>query len=218
MNKLVPFSDFEILARVAQRRALKHKIQQEEINDQRLALDQYIADQLDAANIDKTLLSDSLSREVIFNALKQNFVYTQTPEHITKISNMKTAVNEILSDSIKSERWSVGDCKCILQRIYMRNTPEDAQTFHAIKCNSHEEIETIDELHDTINVEVRKRSLSHFVIENISKDISVNFTWEGKNKHRILIIDADVPSKNKVIEDIETLLGDSIPKGSIKFK
>lgn len=233
MNKLLPHSDIEILARVAQRRALNHKIQQEEINDYRLALDQYVAEQLDAAGIDKTLLSDNLSREVIFNSLKQNFVYTQTPENATKMANMRAQANSVLPDTIKSEKWSTGDCGCTVQRIYHKDTPEDAQTFHKQNCSEHLDL-NIEELHDTINEETHRRGNMHrFLHENFQGILTetaangaivdkagnaIKFSWEGKGKERILVIDTPgvtlTNQQKKQITDFSTgLFGKKNIKG-----
>ena len=205
MNKLLPYSDLEILTRVAQRRAMNHKIQQEEINDYRLALDQYIAQQLDAANIDKTLLSNVLSREILFNSLKENFQYVPRPENIIKIDAMKSQANSILPDSIKGEKWSTGDCGCTVQRIYHKEDgPGSSQTFHAKNCSEHLSL-LIEDLHDTINDETFRRSSIHrFLNDNFvgiiseidasgvtknKEGVDIEFTWEGKNKERILVVD-----------------------------
>lgn len=233
MNKLLPYSDIEILARIAQRRAMNHKIQQEEINDRRLALDQYVAEQLDAANIDKTLLSDTLSREVIFNTLSSQFQYTKTPENIAKLANMKAQANAILPDDIKCERWSTGDCNCTVQRIYHKDTPENSQTFHKVNGACHADL-NINDLHDTINEETHRRGNMHRhlheayvgIISEIGPDgairnkngVDIKFTWEGNNKERILVIDvtgAVLTTKDKgdIIASANRLFGKKVIKG-----
>jgi len=225
MNKLLPYNEFEIMARIAERKSLNYKIQQEEVNDKRLAFDQFVQEQMDINGIKKELLSNELSREVIYNTLMFKFKYIQTPENITKLANMKKEANEVLPDFIKSEKWSTGDCGCTLHRIYHKDFPEDMQTFnHKNGANCHPDL-GMEDLHDIVNEETHRRGNVHrhlhenydgIITETDSngqrknkEGVDIKFTWQNKNKERILEVDvvgALLTSQQKTqIEDFSDL-------------
>lgn len=216
MKKIVPYTDIEILAKIAERRALNYKIQQEEVADKKLALDQYVAQRMDAANIDKTLLSDPMSREIIYEGLTQDFEYIPSSQHLQKIQQMKNKVEQILPSHIKAERWQPGDCGCTVQRIYDKNNTSDVQTFHKKNGqNCHPDL-GIEDLHDTIQEETLRRGKTHrFLIEQFEdifmkidadgnkqfKD-NLQFEWEGTGKDRILVINNTDGSLDKTKKNV----------------
>lgn len=187
MKKIVPYTELEILARVAERRSIKYKIEEEKLNDKRLMLDQYVAQRMDKAGLDKTLLSDPLSREILFNAFKKDFNYVRSQESEQKIQLLTTKANNLLPDNIKSEIWKPGDCKCELHRIYDKNNPTDAQTFYKHNGDCHKNL-TLEDLHDTIDEETTRRASIHKYIEENVGNINISFEWEGQDKDRIMII------------------------------
>lgn len=187
MKKIVPYTELEILGRVAERRAINYKIEEEKLNDKRLALDQYVSQRMEAAGLDKTLLSNPLSREILFNTFRKEFNYVRSPESEQTIQTLIDKANNLLPNNIKSESWKPGDCSCELHRIYDRNNPLDVQTFFKYNGECHKNL-SIEILHDTIEEEVNRRALIHkFISENIA-NIDVSFEWEGKDTDRIIII------------------------------
>lgn len=209
MNKILNESGVSIAIKVAKRAALYRKIQEEKANDKRLAFDQYLGDQIEAAGESKTLLSDKHVRDVLEKQLSPGFVYQESQETVDKLAALQAEADALLAPSIASERWATGDCKCVLERIYDKNDMENTvQTFNAKTCAAHEGL-TLEETHDTIAKETKMRGALHrHLMDNfdgvlttrkpginpetgkehapeMKEGVEIEFEWEGTGKNRV---------------------------------
>lgn len=228
MNKIINESGIKILARVAKRAALYRQIQEEKANDKRLAFEQYIGEQLEAAGESKQILNDPQARSLLEKSLQDSFVYVQSAESISKINALQEEADSYLPPNIASERWATGDCQCVLERIYDKNDMENTvQTFNAKPCAAHQGL-TTEELHDTIKKETKERGELHrFILENLvgtvstkkqginpetgkeyplelreGIDLSFEFTGTGKNRsvqHKLKGIELNQIDSQKII-------------------
>ena len=202
MRRLIQATDAEILARVARRRALNGRVAREEQQARRKALRRYIRSRCEELGIDVALLNDDTSREALTRALAQGFTYAPAAEDAAIIGALRAQSSEALSDSIKSERWATGDCQCVVERIYHRDTPGESQTFHAIPCAAHAGM-ALDALHDTLEDETQRRARVHRYLHEHHSDVlcavgpdgeiierpgAISFTWEGQRRKRVLVV------------------------------
>lgn len=204
MRRIIPGTDAEILARVARRRALNERAAQAEQAARRKALRRHIRQRCVALGIDVSLLDDDAASSTLMHSLAVDFVYAPDPDDEAAIDAAKAEARAVLSDTIKSERWTVGDCGCVLERVYHRDTPEDSQTFNTAPCASHAGM-AIDALHDTIEDETLRRSSVHRYLHEHHGDVlcatseegalvdlpdAISFAWEGQRRKRILRVRA----------------------------
>lgn len=186
MRRLIQGTDAEILARVARRRALNGRVAREERDAKEQALRVHVAARLRESGIDESVLDDQATRRAMMDAYRPRFVHTPTAAQRAKLDAIKALARAELPDEIKSERWSVGDCHCVLQRIYYRDTPDDAQTFHAVPCAAHESLPSLAALHDVIREETLRRGRTHRFIDHMVPGIEVRFVWSGSGSSRLL--------------------------------
>ena len=210
MNKILNESSVSIAVRVAKGAALYRRIQEEKANDKRLAFDQYIGEQLEAAGESKTLLSDPYTREVLEKQFLPTFQYQESAQTISKLAAMQAEADAILPAHVASERWATGDCQCVLERIYDKRDMENTvQTFKALTCPAHHDLTTLEEVHDTIKKETLQRGALHrHLMENfegvlttkkaginpetgkeyapeMKEGVEIEFEWEGTGKNRV---------------------------------
>jgi len=69
MQKLVQYSDVEIMVRVAKRASLLRKAQEERANDIRLAFDEYLGAYLELNGLDKQVLNDTTARDFLVKSV-----------------------------------------------------------------------------------------------------------------------------------------------------
>lgn len=200
MNQIVPYSDSDILFRVSTRRGLYKKINQRKRTLRKQAIDAFLVSKVQQLQLDATVLDDPESKKAFFRAFKKDFVMPDISADGALVQ-FESAAENTLSANVSSESWTVGDCGCVLQRVYI--LPMDSQTFHAVPCSNHAGLNN-GELHDTIEEEtIRRGSFHRYLIEvfgdrlletdsqEMKSGVNIEFRWEGTS-----------PSLRKVIGKI----------------
>lgn len=88
---------------------------------------------------------------------------------------------------LKTERWEVGDCRCVVHRIYYASEPDQAQTYAVERyCEAHSGM-SIEDLHDAHERETRLRANAHrLLVERAPEGSAPVFAWTGQGASRTL--------------------------------
>lgn len=189
MKRILPYTDAEITLRVARRRAKNMQYAKRLRSERAAAEREHIARE------------HGVSREVaaeLAGVLRPRVAFEPSPA----ANAIRQAAEDELPSSIASEIWRVGDCSCVLHRVYDRSAPEDAQTFHAEPCSAHAGL-TLDVLHDTIREETLRRAGAHRAVEDAGGEVRA-FEWDASRELtvRATIVPAvDMPRVAFVLEE-----------------
>lgn len=162
MKRILPYTDAEIALRVARRRA-KNMQYAKRLRSERAA-----------AEREHIVREHGVSRDVaaeLAGILRPRVAFEPSPA----ARAIRQAAEDELPPSIASEIWRVGDCSCVLHRVYDHAAPEDAQTFHAEPCSAHTGL-ALDVLHDTIREETLRRARAHRAVEDAGGEVRA-FEW-----------------------------------------
>ena len=201
MKRLLPYSDADILRRVAERRGVNGRIAQEEAAARRRALLAHTRSEMAKAGINAAVLDDPEAREMMLRAYRGSFTYQESPADAARVSPLRQQRDALLPSTMKSEEWAVGDCECVVQRVYHMGAAEESQTFHAVPCAAHAGM-AIDALHDAIEEATQRRARVHAHIQEEYASLvmsagaeipgAVVFSWSGQGADRILTIHVDI--------------------------
>lgn len=137
--------------------------------------------------------------DVVRDAARLTFKWTGPPDEAARaeIDALKAAAEDALPSAIKSERWEVGDCGCVVHRVYHVDAPDDAQTYAVERyCEAHEGL-SVEELHDTHERETKLRANAHRLLSDDCQDTfgepragALEWRWEGKGATRKLCVES----------------------------
>lgn len=191
MKRIVPYSDEEIAQRVALRAAC---------NRQAAEVSKAARKRAEEAHYEATRAKTSatFSDLVVRDAAKMTFRWTRPDaEAQAQIDALKAAAEEALPAALKSERWEVGDCGCVVHRVYSVDAPDERQTFSVERyCEAHNGM-TVEELHDALARETRIRAHVHRVLmESCAVSFgevtegALEWRWEGRGASRKLCVES----------------------------
>lgn len=193
MQRILPYTNEEIAERLALRRACNDAV----TKARKAAEDQARRDLfVEVRGRTPARFSD----DVVKDAVKMLFVFTPSVEFLAAEKALLDDAAEALPPEIKSERWEVGDCGCVVHRVYDLTNPEHSQTYMVERfCPEHSEL-TLEELHDTHERETQLRNRIHRVlmdqfpetlmeeVDGKQEEVPISFEWVGSGSARALKI------------------------------
>lgn len=186
MKRVLPYTDEEIAERVALRRACNDAIARTRKAAEERARREHFAAARARAN-------PRFSDDVVRDAAKMTFRFTPDAETLAVEKALRDDAAEALPPEIKSEWYQVGDCGCVILRVYHvdSDAPEDRQIYAVERyCAAHDGL-SLDDLYDAIHRERRLRSNAHRLLTELEPEAAPAFEWTGAGKTRGLTVTAD---------------------------
>ena len=190
MKQVLPYTNEEIAERVALRRACYEAASR----TMKAAEARARKSHFDAV---RARTDSRFSDDVVRDAAKATFRFTPDAEVMAEVEAQRAAAEEALPTTIKGEHYVVGDCGCVVWRIYHVDfdDPADRQIYAVDRfCDAHDGL-SLNDLHDAMQRERILRSRAHRLLIDDDAEMyaqpattTLEWRWEGRGKDRKLVV------------------------------